>query len=359
MINLVEILKDAPQGLKLYSPLCGECFLKHSKGDNITVCCDDETTFTFTKEGRFYTDKGECLLFPSKDRETWGYWQEFLFRKDDMVYSLKTNETYKFFKFSNGFQKFELFDSENQLYIVDTMLDFRFATSEEIELYDKKTPLKKGEWIVFKDINGHDWYDCCQIVNIDDKFYHLRDMSKKNKEYTIDFVERNYVRWTIANAHKGQILKSKFNGDMVMFNSICDEKSFYSSVMLTSEENIHLTIEENRYTSQAFYPCFDDDVKLFMDNLRDNGYEIKNDLNIVKTKKTADFEPYQKVLCRCSDTDLWCVDLYGFYADDKREYPYRCVGNVWNQCIPYNNETKSLLGTKEKCDEKYKTWKTI
>lgn len=72
-INLVEILKDVPEGTKLWSPLCGECTFVNINTNSvfsITVNCKD-SHITFTKEGYYRIDGVECLLFPSKDNRDW------------------------------------------------------------------------------------------------------------------------------------------------------------------------------------------------------------------------------------------------------------------------------------------------
>lgn len=83
-INIVEILKDAPRGTKLYSPIFGECVLEEEvcleEGRFlpivVTVISDEGIMDTqmFTKYGYFspaYYDNAECMLFPSKECLTW------------------------------------------------------------------------------------------------------------------------------------------------------------------------------------------------------------------------------------------------------------------------------------------------
>ena len=70
-LNLVEILKDASRGMKLYSPLFGECELIEVKDGEIQVNADTKGYFSFSEKGRIYKDCGECLLFPSKDNRNW------------------------------------------------------------------------------------------------------------------------------------------------------------------------------------------------------------------------------------------------------------------------------------------------
>lgn len=56
------------------------------------------------------------------------------------------------------------------------------------------------------------------------------------------------------------------------------------------------------------------------------------------------FEPYDKVLVRDKDTDSWTCDFFVCLDGDAT---YVCIRTYWNQCIPYNDDTKHLLGT---CD---------
>ena len=71
-MNIAEILKDAPKGTRLFSPLFGEVRLESVSGDMIEVRIEGAVT-TFYKDGRYYRSyfNGECLLFPSKDERNW------------------------------------------------------------------------------------------------------------------------------------------------------------------------------------------------------------------------------------------------------------------------------------------------
>ena len=71
-MNIAEILKDAPKGTKLYSPLFGEVKLQ-SVSDAMIEVRVGESTSTFYNDGRYYKGypSGECLLFPSKDERNW------------------------------------------------------------------------------------------------------------------------------------------------------------------------------------------------------------------------------------------------------------------------------------------------
>ena len=84
-LNLAEILKDCPEGTKLYSPVYGDVelvkaiqvedeFLSPIEDDiyPIKIKLNNNSLDNFTKDGRMFTDySGECMLFPSKDQRDW------------------------------------------------------------------------------------------------------------------------------------------------------------------------------------------------------------------------------------------------------------------------------------------------
>ena len=76
-LNLVEILKDCPEGTKLYSPIYGDIELvnvSQSKDElyPIRVKLNENTSESFTKDGRLDSEfSGECMLFPSREERDW------------------------------------------------------------------------------------------------------------------------------------------------------------------------------------------------------------------------------------------------------------------------------------------------
>ena len=74
-LNLVEILKDCPEGTKLYSTVWGEVELCAVECNNTyPICVKDNigNTGWLTSNGKFIEKvDGECVLFPSKDQRDW------------------------------------------------------------------------------------------------------------------------------------------------------------------------------------------------------------------------------------------------------------------------------------------------
>lgn len=66
-------------------------------------------------------------------------------------------------------------------------------------------------------------------------------------------------------------------------------------------------------------------------------------------------QPFDKVLVRCSDNTKWGVDFFS-YKDEESHSTFRCIGYWYSQCIPYNEETKHLVGTADEAPDFYNIW---
>ena len=65
-------------------------------------------------------------------------------------------------------------------------------------------------------------------------------------------------------------------------------------------------------------------------------------------------QPFNKVLVRDINTSNWYVD---FFSDFNNQGEFVCIGGChWVMGIPYNEETKHLVGTTKYCPEYYKWW---
>ena len=66
-------------------------------------------------------------------------------------------------------------------------------------------------------------------------------------------------------------------------------------------------------------------------------------------------KPFDKVLARNHSSHKWTCDLFSdIIVGD--ECMYHCIGSYYRYCIPYNDDTKHLLGTKDEAPEFYKYW---
>lgn len=102
-INIAEVLKDKPQGTKLYSSACGKCTLEEADDKSFKISFYN-SKFGFMNGGEGYLDKngklydeGECVVFPSREMRDW---RKFAWKKGDVLVS-KDNVHIIFEKFED------------------------------------------------------------------------------------------------------------------------------------------------------------------------------------------------------------------------------------------------------------------
>ena len=66
-------------------------------------------------------------------------------------------------------------------------------------------------------------------------------------------------------------------------------------------------------------------------------------------------KPFDRVLVRDCEYHKWTCDLFSHMCDNTL-YKFQCFGFQYNYCIPYNEETKHLVGTTEEAPEYYRYW---
>ena len=152
-LNLVEILKDCPNGTKLYSSVFGEVEL-----DLVDVCSKYPIVIRLKDEGRkckclttegklFLEFEGECILFPSRENRDWSKFKHTCEFKDGDILSYQCacfkNRTIYIYRyrerFNTGYYVALSGDNDKELMIDNKGVwalngyneTVRFATEEE------------------------------------------------------------------------------------------------------------------------------------------------------------------------------------------------------------------------------------
>ena len=63
-------------------------------------------------------------------------------------------------------------------------------------------------------------------------------------------------------------------------------------------------------------------------------------------------QPFDRVLVRDRDIEHWICSLFSHIINDE----YLCIGSCFIYCIPYNDDTKHLVGTTDEAPEYYRYW---
>lgn len=125
------------------------------------------------------------------------------------------------------------------------------------------------------------------------------------------------------------------------------------SDVLTWKDGIGQYLDDPRVQELAKRLCCEYAQKLY------NPSVLLNSSNTRKYERKFDprtLKPFDKVLARDGGSGYWSCQLFSYIVEDEVECPYSCVSNFYNQCIPYNDDTKHLVGTTEEAPEYYRYW---
>ena len=322
-INVLEVLESKPNGTKLWCVLFGKCFLDGIDINNIRpirIGIEKGDTFKLTanaKLGGKYID-GDCLLYPSKEMRDWS---RFAWKKGDILIS------------SDG-----------------------------------------GTEVIFDK-----WYDdtytsfyCKHYLNSEDetKFVYYEEFLCTTERYAIEDKDKSQIYIGIIEERLGGKLnretlklekaQSEFkDGDIVcmmdIYDNYCfifiykneDNENFYYHALMTRRGSVNLV--ENEYLSKPrnYSARFATDLEkrqLFYAIANENKTWDAEKKQIVDLRPKYEFKPFDKVLVRNYYNEVWKCDFYRTNIGDI----YACIVNGnYLQCIPYNEETAKLIGTKE------------
>ena len=153
----------------------------------------------------------------------------------------------------------------------------------------------------------------------------------------------------LKDCPKGWKLYSPLCGE-VKFDSITENSEFPITV-LNETMGIYLTREGTYCTGIEEAECILFPSKDQRDWSKFTAPWYKKDKFDPKTLKAFD-----RVLVRHEHYHRWRCEFYSYIHDDNGSYPYVAISGAYKRCIPYNEETKHLVGTTEEAPEYYRYW---
>ena len=145
----------------------------------------------------------------------------------------------------------------------------------------------------------------------------------------------------LKDCPKGTKLYSTVRGE-VEFDHIDSDKDY--PIYTTNKDSLALFTSDGKYYIEYGGECV-----LFPSKEQRDWSKFKTP---VKKFDYNTLQPFDKVLVRDSDNSFWKCN---FLSQMFNHIAY-CVGSYWDQMIPYNNETKHLIGTTDMPDKKYIWW---
>ena len=108
-------------------------------------------------------------------------------------------------------------------------------------------------------------------------------------------------------------------------------------------------------------PATKEQRDLLFQRTKEAGYKWNNETKTLEKLVELKFDPktlqaFDKVLARDETCHTWVCDMFSYIKKENTQYPYKCMTFYYKYCIPYNNDTKHLLGTTEEAPEYYRYW---
>lgn len=290
-INIAAILKDKPNGLRLYSPIFGECTFCYVREDTNDICVKKHNGVIeyFNHEGLYFA-LGEVMLFPSKEMRDFS---KFAWKKNDILVN------------SSGFKLF--FD--------------RWANDDYTRFFGK--------------------------VNIlEDSF------SYETEKYTLAAKEETIDTLKIENPEfkDGDIAFADYGNRQNVFivsdkTDLSEGYNSFISLCLNGVTTLDMGYRRSFFKKDLckLRLATEEEKQQLFDALAKEGKAWDAEKKqFVELKPKIEFKPFDKVVVRDTEYSTWCADLFSHIDED---YRYACVGATWSFCIPYNEETAKLIGT--------------
>ena len=325
-LNIAEILKDKPQGTKLYSSACGKCTLEEADDKSFKISFYN-SKFGFMNGGEGYLDKngklydeGECVVFPSREMRDW---RKFDWKKGDVLVS-KDNVHIIFEKF------------EDDAYTRFKGKHYLWKECDEEDYSKEETKMLTS---VFEKAND----DAAQTyINTIEK-----KMGGKFNRETLE-VEKTHPEFK-----DGDILSvpstSLPKNHIFIFSKFNKYKDFECHVALTASGEITIPTSHGalcRKDSGVRYATEEEKQQLFeaLANVGKAWDAEKKAVVDLKPKWTP--KPFDRVITRVNDDAIWTANIFSHIDRHGKYVTLGCIsGYDHYHCLPYNEETAKLIGT--------------
>ena len=327
-LNIAEILKDKPKGIKLWSDIFGEVKFQivtyKGEGSKLLafpiriIATDNSLPLALTETGRYSMFKGAlpCIV-PSKEMRDW---EKFAWKKGDVLKA--------------GVDNLCIFDSwESDNY---TEFHAKFATPHYSgETFETKVWTKETNEDIIKQYIS-------KIEEIKGGKLNLSTLEiKKRPEF------KNGDILTFC----GFIFIFKNMHDSLVYSHVSCDTDYKDCIRLNADK----PFASNSFIADFKYATEEEKQQLF-DALAKKGKqwdaEKKQIVDLPKEEKKCEFKPFDKVLVRDASTGCWRSAFFVCFDKDsgiKGNYiALTLIGghsNHFHQCIPYTEETKHLLDT--------------
>lgn len=313
-INIAAILKDKSNGIRLYSPIFGECTFCYVREDTNDICVKKHNGVIeyFNSEGLYFA-LGEVMLFPSKSIRDW---EKFSWKKGDVL--------------ANG---------EGDYCVFKEFAHSSYQTVKAVFVKRNKESIHSDSCL----LDTKDWHKASHSCTATYINTIEKELSGKLNMETLE-IEKAQPEFK-----DGDIIKmawDKYSAIVIFLEYSNFGKGFNSHVFLNIKTKI---IEYNTHghilKDTILRLATEEEKQQLFSALEKKGkaWDAKKKA-IVDLKQKVELKPFDKVLGRNEKDAVWEAELFSHYKEES-QYPFCCIGFSRKYCIPYNEETAHLLGT--------------
>ena len=330
-INIAEILKDKPQGTKLYDLLYNidvELDTISTTDTETVVWCTNETDNNTTCH-RGYSEFGTVrgcsdglqILLPSKEMRDW---RKFAWKKGDVLVC------------TDGKAEviFERFDDDNYTsfvgkhYLESYGKDGDLLDYEQEHLCDTANYTKESDETVQCYINT---IEKRLSGKLNRKTLEIEKTQPEFKDGDIAFADYGNRQYVFIVSGKTNLFEGYNSFISLDLSSLTLSLGYITNFFKKDLCKLRLATEEEK---QQLFDALAEEGK---------AWNVEKKM-IVDLKQKVELKPFDKVLVRHQKTEEWSANIFS-HTDKTDEYlDYVCVNGRWEFCIPYAIN-KHLLGT--------------
>lgn len=306
-IDIYEILNGMPEGILLYTPLCGIVglsYLASNKEAGKAIWTEDKNgEYSFNKNGR-WMEGGEVMLFPSNEMRDWSKF----FKKGEMLEYVGGVDL-------KGNCIFEKYEDETKTRFIG-----RFVKENEVLDPNRSLTLRTADWGKSDDPAGYI------------RFVEERLCGKLNLE-TLEIEKPERLTFKIGKLYVFD--EEDEDGNVTVIGELIGKNESNDTLTFGNQYEIE---NEKFVTDQAF------DLRISVhEELRE---ATENEIELFENwengaKEQPDFKPFDKVLVRNLDEHKWKPAIFVQTRIGDSPYRYNALllstGRVGDfiQCIPF------------------------
>ena len=189
---------------------------------------------------------------------------------------------------------------------------------------------------------------CSSMTRTDNKSVIFVQVTEGSEKQQAEQPQKLNLCEILKYCPQGETFWSPMLGDVALYDIDNEKKRVY--VLLKTDIDIQMYI--NADATLTLGDVTSQEIMLYPSREQRDWAKVKYPRKERFDPKTLN--PFDRVLV--NHDDIWKIDFFSHICQYEPNGWCQCIGDSYYICIPYNDETKYLLGTKEEAPEYYRYW---